>query len=117
LWLSLALAAAPLQVAAAPERADDAAPCHVVSDTQHAPSDHSHHVHGAQEACPQCENCPQHDCVKDGCAPGVGSVLHLQPAVIAFLDFAYLLHSAPKRFVSDSALVTRTEPPPLRPPL
>ena len=116
LWLSLGLAVAPLQAAAIAAPAGDAEPC-AMTGSKHALSEQHEHAQHGQESCSDCENCQQHDCGSDGCPVGMGCGYHMQPAVMTSLHSGSRPQLASEHFIGDSSLVTRTDPPLLRPPL
>jgi hypothetical protein len=122
LWLVLNLALMPLQAFTAVPVSDSGQTCAMHQTiTQQGTASYARHRHSEPYAatdagCPHCGQCEQHGCSGDSCAAGSCGAVHVQPGAIpAFLVTTLLESGTPSAYCVTSA-VSRTAPPPLRPP-
>ena len=113
LWIVLAIALSPLQAFSATASAASSKPC-----TSHMAASESHAGHHAQAPTGDgCPHCTQQDCDADDCSGGSCSGLHLHPA-IPFCVTAQLYSGVAAADAQPAGgILSRSDPPPLRPPV
>ena len=120
LWLAVALVIAPLQAMTAGIGGADAAPCamNLAAETDARSGAHDSHRGGQDSAASQCPACSEHACHQGGECSGQGCVsFHVQPAAIAGIRLHHIGNSDPRTVLQPTIIVSRTDPPPLRPPV
>jgi len=122
LWLAVALVVAPLQAMTAGigGPGTGAARCAMNMDAQADSQAGAHDMHRASQdsATTHCPTCSDHGCNPGGECPGQGCVsFHIQPAAIAGICFHCIRSSDPRITLQPSIIVSRTDPPLLRPPV
>jgi len=122
LWLAVTLVFAPLQAMTAGIAAagSDAAPCAMDMDAGADSRSGSHDSHrvGHDSAASQCPSCSDHDCNQGGECSSQGCVsVHVQPAAIAEIRLHHIENSDPRSILQPTVIVSRSDPPLLRPPV
>jgi hypothetical protein len=124
-WLAVALCISPLQALTANAAADKAAPCEMrlKGASEHHPAamqpagHHTHHHQLAASAGSDCPRCQQDNCSGGDCSPSTCTTVHLHPGVIASLLLAEPSGSDSNVTLPATIRDSRSDPPPLRPPL
>gem|GEM_PF-3157229 len=122
LWLAVALIIAPLQAMAAgiAGAGTDAAPCamNMGAEADSRSGSHDSHRVGQDSAASQCPSCSDHDCNQGGECSSQGCVsFHVQPAAIAGIRLHHIGNSDPRTILQPTIIVSRSDPPLLRPPV
>ncbi len=119
LWMAWAIALAPLQAFSAMPAAADSEACamHAAAAAHQQPGVHPGHHGVILKPCADCPHCNQHDCDSDECTSGSCSGMHLQPAVLGSPAAELLRAAALADGLPASAIASRTDPPPLPPPV
>ena len=119
LWVIWSIALLPLQSFGALPAPVTSEPCMVhaaAAEHQHA-GRHDGQPDTGESPCPSCKSCDQHDCDGDDCTAGDCSGLQLQPAMLP-LRLAELPRGVPGAdALPASGIASRTDPPPLPPPV
>lgn len=113
LWMVLAIALSPLQAFSATATVAASKPCasHTAASEPHA----GHHAQApTDDGCPHCN---QQDCDPDDCPGGSCSVLHLHPAILFCLTAQLYSGATAADALPASGILSRSDPPPLRPPV
>jgi hypothetical protein len=119
LWMVWAIALLPLQAFSALPVPANSEPCpmHTTAAEHQHGGQHAGHRDASQTPCSTCQSCDQHDCDGDDCAAGSCSGMHLQPAMLS----TRLAELYPAAGNGDglpwSGMASRTDPPPLPPPV
>jgi hypothetical protein len=122
LWLAVALVIVPLQAMTAgiAGAGSDAARCAMNMDggADSQPGAHDTHRAGQDPAASHCPTCSDQGCNQGGECPSQGCVsFHLQPAAITGIRLQHIKNSDPLIFLQPTSIVSRTDPPLLRPPV
>jgi hypothetical protein len=119
LWVIASIALLPLQSFGALSAPAASEPCMkqaAATEHQHVGGHDGHHDTG-HSLCPTCRLCEQHDCDGDDCAAGSCSGMQLQPAMLP-LRLTELQRGIPGGDgLPPSGIASRTDPPPLPPPV
>jgi len=113
LWMVLAIALLPLQAFSATASAAGSEPCasHTAASESHA----GHHAEAPSgDGCPHCN---QQDCDPDDCSGGSCSGLHLHPAIPFCVTVQLYFGAVAADALPASGVLSRSDPPPLRPPV
>jgi hypothetical protein len=119
LWLVWSIALLPVQTFGALPAPATGEPCMMHGTVTGHPhgSEQAGHPDTSQAPCSSCKSCDQHDCDGDACAAGSCASMQLQPAILS-LRLAERYRAAARGSASPaSGLVSRTDPPPLPPPV
>jgi len=122
LWLAVALVIAPLQgmTAGIAGVGSDAAPCAMNMDAEADSQPGAHDMHRASQdsAATHCRTCSDQACKQGGECSGQGCVsFHVQPAAITGIRLQHIRNSDPRIILQPTIIVSRTDPPLLRPPV
>jgi len=122
LWLAVALIIAPLQAMTAgiAGAGTDAAPCamNMTAEADSQPGAHDSHRVNRDSATSHCPSCSDHTCNQVGECASQGCVsFHVQPAASGGIRFHHISNSDLRTTLQPSIVVSRTDPPPLRPPV
>jgi len=122
LWVAVALVITPLQAMTAgiAGAGTDAAPCAMNMGAGADSQSGAHDLHrvGQDSAAAQCPSCSDDDCNQGGECSSQGCVsFHVQPAAIAGIHLHHIKNSDPCTILQPAGIVSRTDPPLLRPPV
>jgi len=118
MWLAMALCFAPLPVFAVQPAADDGEPCpmHAAANGD-AQSVGQHNLGPAGGDCPHCKHCKKGSCSEEGCASGHCATVNLHPGITSDVGISLSRSTDIGIAVSGQHIVSRNDPPLLRPPL
>jgi hypothetical protein len=119
LWMVLAIALPPLQAFGALSAPVDAEPCAMQSTAS------AHEYTGAQASqhgdmqtrCFDCQQCDQQGCDGDTCSTGGCSGMQVQPALLPTQPAVLFRAAVSAERVPVTGIRSRTDPPPLPPPV
>jgi hypothetical protein len=122
LWVVLALVVTPLQAFTAGGDAAEpaAAPCasHSVAEADSGHLSHVAHHATANTPTPHCRGCCDRDCQHgDECTSQGCVAFHLQPATIGGASPYHAANSTARIPLLPKTVISRSDPPPLRPPV
>ncbi|MGI9321776.1 MAG: hypothetical protein ACR2O5_10210, partial [Thiogranum sp.] len=122
LWLTVALVIAPLQTVTAGSTGDgnDAEHCamNTVSEADSRSGAHDMHQDNQDPAASHCPACSDQTCNQGGECSSQGCVIvHLQPAAISAMHLQHITNSDRAITLQLTRILSRTDPPLLRPPV
>jgi hypothetical protein len=123
LWLAVALIITPLQAMTADiagAATDAAAPCAMSMAAEADSRSGTHDAHQVSQglAASHCPPCSDHGCNTGGECASQGCVsFHIQPAVIVGTLLHHSRNAESRVRVEPTLIASRTDPPPLRPPV
>lgn len=122
LWLAVALVLSPLQAmtAGTDGAATDAAPCamNLAAEADSRSGAHDSHRVAPDSTASHCPACSEHTCNQGGECSSQGCFgFHLQPAVITGIRLQHISNSDARAILQPTIIVSRTDPPLLRPPV
>lgn len=119
LWMVMAIAMLPLQAFSAPPAPGEDEPCAMHSTAsahQHAGAQASQYG-DMQTPCSDCQQCDEHGCDSDTCSTGGCSGMQVQPALLPTQAAALFRAVVSAERVPVTGIRSRTDPPPLPPPV
>jgi uncharacterized membrane protein len=119
LWLVWAIALLPLQAFSALPAPATGEPCvmHAAAAAHQHGGAHAGHGDASHTPCSTCDYCSQHDCDGDDCAAGSCSGMQLQPAMLSLRLAEPYRAAATGDGLPGSGIASRSDPPPLPPPV
>jgi len=117
-WLAMALSLVPLPVFAAQPAAAGGEPCPMhAADNSDAQAFGQHNARQTGDNCPHCNHCKKGSCSDEGCASGHCATVNLHPGITSDVGIPVSASADIGIAVSGRHIVSRSDPPLLRPPL